>query len=91
MLPVLSRLQQFQVVATETVNPVALEANVDCAFATEKLDGTCCYVSLYQGASQSVESMELQIRSGVSSQRDLRVKRRKKKYLFYLRNNKQIK
>ncbi|XP_014825493.1 PREDICTED: uncharacterized protein C12orf29 homolog isoform X1 [Poecilia mexicana] len=41
--------QQFQVVATENVNPVALEANVDCAFATEKLDGTCCYVALYQG------------------------------------------
>ncbi|XP_043979941.1 uncharacterized protein C12orf29 homolog isoform X1 [Gambusia affinis] len=41
--------QQFQIVATENVNPVALEANVDCAFATEKLDGTCCYVALYQG------------------------------------------
>ncbi|XP_007570386.1 RNA ligase 1 isoform X2 [Poecilia latipinna] len=40
---------QFQVVATENVNPVALEANVDCAFATEKLDGTCCYVAVYQG------------------------------------------
>ncbi|XP_054889858.1 uncharacterized protein C12orf29 homolog isoform X2 [Poeciliopsis prolifica] len=43
------RERQFQVVATETVNPVALEANVACAFATEKLDGTCCYVALYQG------------------------------------------
>ncbi|MEQ2285773.1 hypothetical protein AMECASPLE_035293, partial [Ameca splendens] len=42
-------LQLFQVVATENVNPVALEANIDCAFATEKLDGTCCYVALYQG------------------------------------------
>ncbi|XP_013873076.1 RNA ligase 1 isoform X2 [Austrofundulus limnaeus] len=41
--------QQFQVVATENVNPVAVEANIDCALATEKLDGTCCYVSLYQG------------------------------------------
>ncbi|MEQ2176946.1 hypothetical protein GOODEAATRI_033417, partial [Goodea atripinnis] len=40
--------QLFQVVATENVNPVALEANIDCAFATEKLDGTCCYVALYQ-------------------------------------------
>lgn len=42
-------LKQFQVVATENVNPVAAEANIDCALATEKLDGTCCYVSLYQG------------------------------------------
>ncbi|KAM4734692.1 RNA ligase 1 isoform 2-T2 [Anableps anableps] len=43
------RERQFQVVATENVNPVALEANIDCAFATEKLDGTCCYIALYQG------------------------------------------
>ncbi|XP_061576895.1 RNA ligase 1 [Cololabis saira] len=41
--------QQFQVVATEDVNPIALEANVDCAIATEKLDGTCCYVTLHRG------------------------------------------
>ncbi|CAJ1056114.1 uncharacterized protein C12orf29 homolog [Xyrichtys novacula] len=41
--------QPFQVVATETVNPIALEANIDCALATEKLDGTCCYVTLYKG------------------------------------------
>ncbi|XP_042266884.1 uncharacterized protein C12orf29 homolog [Thunnus albacares] len=41
--------QQFQVVATENVNPVALEANIDCALATEKLDGTCCYVTVYKG------------------------------------------
>lgn len=41
--------QQFQVIATENVNPVAREANIDCAFATEKLDGTCCYIALYQG------------------------------------------
>lgn len=41
--------QQYQVVATETVNPVALEANIDCAIATEKLDGTCCYVTMFEG------------------------------------------
>lgn len=41
--------QQFQVVATENVNPVALESNIDCALATEKLDGTCCYVTTYKG------------------------------------------
>ncbi|XP_071382110.1 RNA ligase 1 isoform X1 [Centroberyx affinis] len=41
--------QQFQVVATENVNPVALESNIDCALATEKLDGTCCYVTVYKG------------------------------------------
>ncbi|XP_028285707.1 RNA ligase 1 [Parambassis ranga] len=41
--------QQFQVVATETLNPLALEADIDCALATEKLDGTCCYVTDYKG------------------------------------------
>lgn len=41
--------QHYQVVATETVNPVALEANIDCAIATEKLDGTCCYVTMFEG------------------------------------------
>ncbi|KAG7222866.1 hypothetical protein INR49_028106 [Caranx melampygus] len=41
--------QPFQVVATDTVNPIALEASVDCALATEKLDGTCCYVTVYKG------------------------------------------
>ncbi|XP_028304276.1 RNA ligase 1 isoform X2 [Gouania willdenowi] len=44
-----SRKRQCQVVATERMNPVALEANVDCSLATEKLDGTCCYVTLYKG------------------------------------------
>ncbi|XP_053742841.1 uncharacterized protein C12orf29 homolog [Synchiropus splendidus] len=41
--------QEFQVVATEQLNPVALEANINCAVATEKLDGTCCYVTVYKG------------------------------------------
>ncbi|XP_046889737.1 uncharacterized protein C12orf29 homolog [Hypomesus transpacificus] len=41
--------QQFRVLATKTVNPVALESNVECALATEKLDGTCCYVTVYKG------------------------------------------
>uniref|UniRef100_A0A8C1QQU1 RNA ligase 1 n=1 Tax=Cyprinus carpio TaxID=7962 RepID=A0A8C1QQU1_CYPCA len=41
--------QQFQVVATESVNPAALESDVHCAAATEKIDGTCCYVTTYRG------------------------------------------
>ncbi|KAM4618928.1 RNA ligase 1 isoform 2-T2 [Polymixia lowei] len=44
-----SRKRGCQVVATGNVNPVALESNVDCALATEKLDGTCCYVTIYKG------------------------------------------
>lgn len=42
-------IQQFQVVATETLNPAALESDVHCAAATEKIDGTCCYVTTYRG------------------------------------------
>lgn len=56
--------QQFQVVATEKVNPVALEANIGCAVATEKIDGTCCYVTVYNGEYQSVTGNV--IHSGVS-------------------------
>ncbi|XP_062856157.1 RNA ligase 1 [Trichomycterus rosablanca] len=41
--------QQFQVVATDTMNPVTVESDVHCALATEKLDGTCCYVTTYRG------------------------------------------
>ncbi|XP_006633674.1 RNA ligase 1 [Lepisosteus oculatus] len=41
--------QQFQVFATEHLNPKALASDVANAIATEKLDGTCCYVSSYKG------------------------------------------
>ncbi|KAK7881898.1 hypothetical protein WMY93_030307 [Mugilogobius chulae] len=41
--------QSYQVVATETLNPVAMDANVESAVATEKVDGTCCYVSVFRG------------------------------------------
>ncbi|XP_059916256.1 RNA ligase 1 [Gadus macrocephalus] len=41
--------QPFQVIATEHLNPLALESNVESALATEKLDGTCCYVTYYEG------------------------------------------
>ncbi|XP_066505196.1 RNA ligase 1 isoform X2 [Hoplias malabaricus] len=47
--------QHFQIVATENVNPLALESNIDCALATEKLDGTCCYVTTYNGFTWNVE------------------------------------
>lgn len=51
MLSAFFCVQQFQVVATDTVNPVAVESDVYHALATEKVDGTCCYVTLYRGAS----------------------------------------
>ncbi|CAL8260681.1 unnamed protein product [Merluccius merluccius] len=41
--------QPFQVIATEHVNPLALASGVESALATEKLDGTCCYVTRYEG------------------------------------------
>ncbi|KAG1939137.1 uncharacterized protein C12orf29 homolog isoform X1 [Pimephales promelas] len=41
--------QQFQVVATEKVHPTALASGIHCAEATEKIDGTCCYVTTYKG------------------------------------------
>ncbi|CAL1594755.1 unnamed protein product [Knipowitschia caucasica] len=41
--------QSYQVVATETLNSIAVDADVESALATEKVDGTCCYVSLLRG------------------------------------------
>ncbi|XP_066579634.1 RNA ligase 1 [Amia ocellicauda] len=41
--------QHFQVLATEHLNPKALGSDVESAIPTEKLDGTCCYVSIYKG------------------------------------------
>ncbi|MFT7799700.1 uncharacterized protein C12orf29 homolog isoform X1 [Arapaima gigas] len=41
--------QHFQVVASEKLNPRVERSQLECAVATEKLDGTCCYVSMYQG------------------------------------------
>lgn len=41
--------QSYQVVATETLNPIAVDADVESAVATEKVDGTCCYISLFRG------------------------------------------
>lgn len=35
--------------ATETLNEKALEADIYNAIPTEKVDGTCCYVTTYKG------------------------------------------
>lgn len=35
--------------ATETLNEKALEADIYNAVPTEKVDGTCCYVTTYKG------------------------------------------
>uniref|UniRef100_A0A3Q3JQ00 RNA ligase 1 n=1 Tax=Monopterus albus TaxID=43700 RepID=A0A3Q3JQ00_MONAL len=48
-------LQKVQVAATESVDPAALEADIGHALATEKLDGTCCYVTVYKGFIWNVE------------------------------------
>ncbi|XP_053572902.1 uncharacterized protein C12orf29 homolog isoform X2 [Bombina bombina] len=42
-------LNNFKVVATETLNPIALNASIQSALATEKVDGTCCYVTTHKG------------------------------------------
>ncbi|XP_066489248.1 RNA ligase 1 [Tiliqua scincoides] len=41
--------QPFKVLATETINPKALDASIYNAIPTEKVDGTCCYVTTYKG------------------------------------------
>ncbi|XP_031963139.1 uncharacterized protein C12orf29 homolog isoform X4 [Corvus moneduloides] len=39
----------FKVLATDTITGKALEADVHNAVPTEKVDGTCCYVTTYKG------------------------------------------
>ncbi|XP_069760419.1 RNA ligase 1 isoform X2 [Narcine bancroftii] len=40
--------KSYRVMATGDLSPEALAANVHHAIATEKVDGTCCYVSKYK-------------------------------------------
>ena len=46
--------QNYQVLATEQLSEEAVNAHVDDAVVSEKIDGTCCYVVEYQGASPGV-------------------------------------
>ncbi|OWF52570.1 uncharacterized protein C12orf29 homolog [Mizuhopecten yessoensis] len=41
--------QQYNVVATNTVRPAARKDGIATAIATEKLDGTCVFISEFQG------------------------------------------
>ncbi|XP_075065475.1 RNA ligase 1 [Mixophyes fleayi] len=41
--------QMFKVIASETLNPIALNADIHNATPTEKVDGTCCYVAKHKG------------------------------------------
>ncbi|XP_034983157.1 RNA ligase 1 [Zootoca vivipara] len=41
--------QPFKVLATETINPKALDADIYSAIPTEKVDGTCCYITTHKG------------------------------------------
>ncbi|XP_073413107.1 RNA ligase 1 isoform X4 [Dendrobates tinctorius] len=38
----------YKVLATETLSPLAVSAAIDNALATEKVDGTCCYVTAHK-------------------------------------------
>ncbi|XP_025737026.1 RNA ligase 1 isoform X2 [Callorhinus ursinus] len=41
--------QPFKVLATETLSHKALDADIYSALPTEKVDGTCCYITTYKG------------------------------------------
>ncbi|KAK3103859.1 hypothetical protein FSP39_022479 [Pinctada imbricata] len=41
--------QPFRVVASNRIRSQAIEDDISVAKATEKLDGTCCYIAEYQG------------------------------------------
>ncbi|KAM6092123.1 RNA ligase 1 isoform 2-T2 [Theristicus caerulescens] len=48
-VPCLFVTEPFKVLATETITGKALEADIYNAIPTEKVDGTCCYVTTYKG------------------------------------------
>ena len=41
--------QHYRVIATDVLNPRALESDVQNSIVTEKIDGTCCYVAEFEG------------------------------------------
>ncbi|XP_063165030.1 RNA ligase 1 [Candoia aspera] len=41
--------QPFKVLATNSINQKALAADIYSAIPTEKVDGTCCYITTYKG------------------------------------------
>ena len=41
--------QQFRIVGTDQIRQSALDASIEAAHPTEKLDGTCVYVETYEG------------------------------------------
>jgi len=41
--------QTYKVVATKAISPEVLTSKTTNACATEKLDGTCCYINNYEG------------------------------------------
>ncbi|XP_066175343.1 RNA ligase 1 isoform X3 [Sylvia atricapilla] len=47
--------QPFKVLATDTITGKALEADVHSAVPTEKVDGTCCYVTTYKEFVWNIE------------------------------------
>nr|XP_045009507.1 uncharacterized protein C12orf29 homolog isoform X3 [Jaculus jaculus] len=47
--------QPFKVLATETVSDKAIDADVYSAIPTEKVDGTCCYITTYKEFLWNIE------------------------------------
>ncbi|XP_013931193.1 PREDICTED: uncharacterized protein C12orf29 homolog isoform X2 [Thamnophis sirtalis] len=47
--------QTFKVLATNSINKKALAADIYSAIPTEKVDGTCCYITAYKGFTWNIE------------------------------------
>ncbi|XP_059833653.1 RNA ligase 1 isoform X5 [Hypanus sabinus] len=48
--------QSYRVLANGELSPTALAANIHQAVATEKVDGTCCYVTNYKEFTWNIDS-----------------------------------
>ncbi|KAL7982556.1 hypothetical protein Chor_010154 [Crotalus horridus] len=47
--------QSFKVLATNSISKKALAADIYNAIPTEKMDGTCCYITTYKGFTWNIE------------------------------------
>ncbi|XP_051917211.1 uncharacterized protein C12orf29 homolog [Hippocampus zosterae] len=72
--------QPFHMVATSILNPAVLEADINSALATEKLDGTCCYVTHYKG--------KLHLWARLDRKANKQAEKRFKKYQYAHRSSK---
>ncbi|XP_014466405.1 RNA ligase 1 isoform X2 [Alligator mississippiensis] len=81
-VPCLFVTQPFKVLATETLTRKAIDADIYNAIPTEKVDGTCCYVTTYKGRPY--------LWARLDRKPNKQAEKRFKKFLYSLRDSKEF-